>query len=123
MGFGGCAIVSYSVTQTVPKTRYSIALNIEPLIAPAPDLDAATLTAALAQAAAAIKAVAGPLRFTLPKLDAVSFPGAVGGEVIYADGRHVPLPVDKGVARFAPADHAGAKAVRFKVAPGRLVIG
>ena len=106
-----------------PKTRYAIALNIEPLLASAPDLDAATLTAAVSQAAAAIKAFAGPLRFVLPRPDAVSFPGALGGEVIYADGRHAPLPLDKGVARFAPADHPGARLVRFKAAPGRLVIG
>ena len=110
-----------------PKTRYAIALNIEPLLAPpvgpAPDLDAATLTAAVTQAAAAIKAFAGPLRFVLPRPDAVSFPGALGGEVIYADGRHAPLPLDKGVARFAPADHPGARVVRFKAAPGRMVIG
>ena len=106
-----------------PKTRYSIALSIEPLIAPAPDLDAAALAAAVAQAAGAIKAFAGPMQFAVPKPDAVSFPGAVGGEVIYADGRRTPLPLEKGVARFAPADHPGARVLHFRTAPGRLVIG
>ncbi len=104
------------------KARYSVRLEMHPLIAPAAEMDAASLAAAVAQAGAAVKAFAGPLSFAAPKFSGVLFQGGAQGEVIYADGRRATLPLDKGVARFNPADHPGARVVHFTKAPASLII-
>ena len=104
------------------KARYSVRLEMHPLVAPAAEMDAASLSAAVSQASAAAKSLAGPLSFAAPKFSGVLFPGGAQGEVIYANGRRAALPLDKGVARFNPADHPGARVIRFARAPEGLII-
>ena len=104
------------------KARYSVRLEMHPLVAPAAEMDAASLAAAVGQAASAVKSLAGPLSFAVPKFSGVLFPGGTQGEVIYADGHRAALPLDKGAARFNPADHPGARVIRFARAPEGLII-
>lgn len=105
------------------KAKYSIRLQLEPLAAPTSDMDAASLAAAVSQASAAIKTLAGPLRLVLPKLTAIRFIGGTGGELVYADGRRVVLPMEKGQAVFKPAAHPAARKIHFANPPEALVIG
>jgi hypothetical protein len=105
------------------KAKYSVGLEIEPLVAPAADMDAASLTAAVGQAAAAIKGLAGPLSLVLPKITGIRFAGGTGGEVVYADGRRAALPVERDRAVFKPAAHPAARTIHFAKPPVQLQIG
>ena len=96
-------------------------------IAPSTRIDVGQLTAALAQANAAIAKIAGPAAMLIPKMTAIYFPDAAGGRAALADGRESPLPVftvpSMGqIAYFEPAKVA-AKAVVFAKAPSRVLLG
>ena len=105
------------------KAKVSVGLGIEPVLAPAAEMDAQTLAAALTQAQSGARKAAGVMRFAMPKLERLVFEGVPGGVVAYADGRTAPLPVQKGNVVFAPKDHPGARTLRFPKAPSRVQIG
>jgi len=102
------------------KTKISISLGMVPTLAPAAEMDARELSAAVAQAAAGVRQIAGPMGFMVPKVKSVAFYGVSSGEARFADGRRTPLPVEKGTPVFDPARMSGAVAVRFPQAPSRL---
>lgn len=105
------------------KSKMGVSLEVQPLAPPAVEMSARELAAAVAQAAAGARKVAGVMSFAVPKLDQVSFPGAPSGEVIFADGRRAPLPMLKGAPVFEPAKTPGAATLRFPKAPMRVLIG
>ena len=104
-------------------TKLNLSLSIEPTLRPAAELPAPELAAAVAQASRGAKKAAGMMRLAMPKLDAVRLVGAQGAEVVTADGRALPLPVEKGVPVFRPSQHPNAQLVRSRTPPRQLQIG
>ena len=105
------------------KEKVSVNLQIEALIRPAAQLDVRELAAAIDQASAGEKKVAGLVGFMAPKLTEVAFVGVASGEAQFADGHRTPLPLDNGAPAFAPAKFPGAVKVILPKAPGRILIG
>jgi hypothetical protein len=102
------------------KVKFGVRMDIVPLVAPAAEMDARELNAAVAQAAAGVKKAAGPLGFMAPKITKVLFHGASSGEVRFADGRRAALPLEKGTPVYNPANFPGAVALRFARPPASL---
>jgi hypothetical protein len=100
-----------------PATKFSVAMDALPAAPPAAEMDARDLAAAVAQAEAGVRKLAGPLGFMAPKITEALFHGASGGKVRFADGRRAALPLDKGTPAFNPANLPGAVSVRFQKAP------
>lgn len=105
-----------------------LGLELRPAAAAATHVDPNDLNLALAQANAAAASIAGVMSFAVPKLDTVYFPGAGGGEAVFAGGRAAPLPVTVNqiagkVPYFEPASSAGARDVVLAKAPSRMLIG
>jgi len=105
------------------ETKLSVRLFIEPMMAPAADLDARELAAAIAQAVAGERKAAGLLALVAPKFKDVGFVGVPSGEVEFADGRRAPLPLVKGVPTYNPTDLPNARRIRLPKVPDRLDIG
>lgn len=103
-------------------TKINETVGFEPLVAPATDLDAHELAAAVAQAGPGVKKVAGILALTLPTPKAVLFVGAPSGEAELADGKRVPLPMVKGYPAYDPAVILGAKRIHLTAVPRKLDI-
>jgi hypothetical protein len=103
-------------------TRISNTIGLEPLVAPAADLDARELAAAVAQAGPGMKKIAGVFAMALPTPKAVMFVGAPSGEAELADGRRVPLPLVKGVPAYDPAVLPNARRIRLAKVPTKLDI-
>lgn len=99
--------------------RIGVALAVEPAARPAREMDAADLAAAVVQAQAGERKLAGVLAFAAPKLARVAFDGVRSGEAVGPDGRVQPLPLVKGRPVFDPVALKGAKTVRFPAAPTR----
>lgn len=105
-----------------PATKINTVLGVEPTIAPAADLDAHELAAAIAQAAVGEKKAAGLLAMAMPKLSNVAFVGVTSGEVEFADGRHAALPLVKGAPTYDPAAQPNARRIRLPKTPDKLDI-
>jgi hypothetical protein len=105
-----------------PGTKLGLTVSLEPLVAPAADLDAAELAAAIAQAGPGMKKIAGVLGLALPMPKAVLFVGAASGEAVLADGKRVPLPLVKGAPAYDPAVIPGARRIRLASVPRKLDI-
>jgi hypothetical protein len=105
-----------------PATKISLTLGIEPLIAPAADLDAHELALSIAQAAVGERKVAGLMAMAMPKLSNVGFVGVPSGEVEFSDGRRAPLPTVKGLLTYDPAAQPNAKRIHLPKAPDKLDI-
>jgi hypothetical protein len=105
------------------KTKLGITIGIEPIVAPATELDARELAAAIAQAAVGQKKVGGIMALAMPKLQEIAFIGAASGEVEFADGRRAPLPLVKGVPTYNPTTLPNARRLRFPKAPSKLDMG
>lgn len=62
---------------------------------------------------------AGPLALAIPKLTGIAFKGVNSGQVVFADGRRVSLPVEGGAAVFRPnvAAMRGAVTLEFPSVP------
>lgn len=117
---GGQFVIAGQPFKLQPEARCAIS--------PSTRIDAAELTASLAQANAAIAKAAGPLAVVIPKMTAAFFPDAAGARALLADGRETPLPVFNApafgpVAFFEPAKVAGARAVVFAKPPSRILLG
>jgi hypothetical protein len=102
--------------------KMNLALDVEPIVAPAAEMDAHLLAAASQQATAGAKKAAGVLGFAAPRLDRVVFEGAAGGQAINAQGKATALAVVKGNPVFDPAKLPDARVIRFSRAPRRLVL-
>jgi hypothetical protein len=105
-----------------PATKLGLTVGLEPLVAPAADLDARELASAVAQAGPGMKKIAGVMAFTLPAPKAVLFLGVPSGEAELADGRRVPLPIVKGAPAYDPAAIPNARRIHLPKAPTRLDI-
>ena len=104
------------------KEKVNVNLQVEALVRPAAQLDARDLAAAIDQATAGEKKVAGLVGFMAPKLTETLFVGVASGEAQFADGHRVPLPLDDGAPAFAPAKFPGAVKVVLPKAPTRILI-
>jgi hypothetical protein len=103
-------------------TTLSETVGLEPLVAPAADLDARELAAAVAQAGPGMKKIAGVLGLALPKPKAILFVGAASGEAELANGRRVRLPLVKGAPAYDPSEIPNATRIRLANAPQKLDI-
>jgi hypothetical protein len=102
--------------------KIGVTIGVEPLLAPAADLDARELAAAIAQAAVGIKKTAGIMALTMPRLDDVVFVGSGSGEVEFADGHRAPLPILKGQPTYNPTLQPNARRIRLAKVPLKLDI-
>ena len=103
-------------------TKISVGMTLEPTTAPAAELDARDLAAAIAQASTGVRKGAGILALAVPKMQAVAFHGVTSGEVELADGRRVPLPIKDGTPTYTPTAQPAAKTLRFARPPARMTI-
>ena len=107
-----------------PKGRkVGIEMALLATAAPAREMDAAELDAALAQTNAGIRKAAGPIGMVMPKMARISFAGAAGGEAVTADGRRTPLPVFKGAPYYQPSTMPGVRRLVFARPPEQVLIG
>jgi hypothetical protein len=102
--------------------KFGLALDMEPAVPPAAEIDAHALALACDQATAGARKAAGVMGFAAPRLDRVVFEGAGGGQAITAAGRAVPLAVVKGEPVFDPAKLPDARTIRLSHAPRRLTL-
>jgi hypothetical protein len=100
--------------------NFNISLELLATAAPAREMEAATLSAAINEANAGIRKAAGPIGMVAPKMARVSFLGAGSGEAVDAQGRRTPLPVAAGAPYFQPASLPGAQRVILARTPTRL---
>jgi hypothetical protein len=101
-------------------TKLGVSLSVEPIVAPAADLDARELAAAVAQAAVGVRKAAGIKALAMPKIQSVTFVGAGSGEVEFADGRRAPLPLAHGAPSYNPATQPNARRIRLAKVPLKL---
>lgn len=111
------------VVQRPDKTKVELRMSVEPLLAPAQELDAARLAAAVAEADAGSKKLAGLFSFAAPDMEGVTFKGVTSGEVVWADGTVTPLPKRKGAPQFVPSTTRKAAKIRLAGVPTRMIIG
>ncbi len=104
------------------SAKIGLNLGIEPVMAPAADLDAHELAETIAQAAVGSRKAAGILALALPKLDDVAFVGAGAGEIEFADGHRAALPIVKGQPTYTPSAQPNAKMVHLAKVPTKLDI-
>jgi len=106
----------------VPATspRGEIVLNLEPLVPLSRTIPANAVSNSIADYAKAISR-AGPLALAIPKLTGIAFKGVVSGQVVFADGRKVSLPVERGLPVFRPSQSTmrGAVSLEFPAIPSR----
>jgi hypothetical protein len=106
----------------VPATspRGEIVLNLEPVVPLSRTIPANAVSNSIADYAKAISR-AGPLAIAIPKLTGIAFKGVVSGQVVFADGRKVSLPVERGLPVFRPSQSTmrGAVSLEFPAIPSR----
>lgn len=105
-----------------------LGLELRPAAPISTHVDPADLNLSIAQANAAAASIAGVMSFVVPKLDTVYFPGAGGGQTVFAGGRAAPLPITVNqivgpMPYFTPASSAGARDVVLARTPSRMLIG
>jgi hypothetical protein len=98
-------------------------MQVEALVRPAAQMDVRELAAAIDQASAGEKKLAGLMGFMAPKFTELGFEGVPSGEVHFADGHKAPLPLDGALPVFAPAKFPGAVTVVLPNPPSRVTIG
>lgn len=103
--------------------KLGVSMEMEPTLAPAAILDARELAAAFAQCEAGTKKALGIMAIAVPKLKGMVFHGVPTGEIEFTDGRKAPMPLVNGRPAFSPAQHAGAKTLRFPRPPTRIEFG
>ena len=102
--------------------KINITIGVEPIMAPAADLDAHELAVTIAQAAVGARKAAGIMALAMPKLDDVVFVGSGSGEVEFMDGHRAPLPLIKGQPTYNPTAQPNAKRIRLAKVPLKLDI-
>jgi hypothetical protein len=111
-----------------PGQKVGLALEIEARVPLSPAVDPRVLTAALAQANAAIQSHAGLLAFAVPKLTCAYLVNAGTGRAQLADGHSIGLPVSPkgffaGQSYFDTEALGSAKALALTRAPSRILLG
>ena len=102
------------------SAKINLIIGMEPAVAPAADLDARELAAAVAQAAPAAKKIAGLTAFAVPTPKAVRFVDVPSGEAELADGRRVALPMLKGAPAYDPAALPNVRRIHLPKVPRKL---
>ena len=106
----------------VPATspRGEIVLNLEPVVPLSRTIPANAVSNSISDYAKAISR-AGPLALAIPKLTGIAFRGVASGQVVFADGRKVSLPVERGHPVFRPSQSTmrGAVSLEFPAVPSR----
>jgi len=103
-----------------PKADFGVHMRISPSLPPAQEYNPRDLELAVSQANAGMDKVAGMMRFAVPTLVGVSFPGAGSGKARLADGRETPLPLTAGAPFYDPKLAPGATKIVLAKAPTRL---
>ncbi|MDO8296511.1 MAG: hypothetical protein Q7T19_08750 [Caulobacter sp.] len=102
--------------------RFSLAMELEPIVRLGETMPTADLAAALDQSNAAIRKKAGLIGFAVPKMEQVIFVGAGSGQALLTGGKTAPLPAFKAMPFYRPADLAGAQTLKFARAPTRALL-
>jgi hypothetical protein len=110
-----------------PGEKVGLALQLEPNLSVATHIDAAALSAAIAQCEAAVASIAGVLSFAAPKIVCALFPGAASGQALLDNGRAQPLPTSDSrfyglLPYFEPASLTGARTLALARAPSRILL-
>jgi hypothetical protein len=102
---------------------FSVELELLATAAPAREMEAAEMTATIAQANAGIRKAAGLIGVVAPKMARAVFPGAGSGEAVGVDGRRTPLPkTELGSPYFQPAALPNVRSLVFARAPSRVTL-
>jgi hypothetical protein len=106
------------VPASAPPGR--IMLNLEPVVPLGRTIPANAVSNSVADYTKAIGR-AGPLALAIPKLTGIAFKGVASGQVVFADGRKVSLPVEGGIPVFRPSQSAmrGAVSLEFPTVPSQ----
>jgi len=105
------------VTGAVGQHKLDIGPSLRTSIAPAREIRAADCDLALAQVNSAGGKLSRLLSVFIPKVKAVTFPGAVDGVAMLADGSVVALPKIKGAPAYMPATIHSARLIRLARPP------
>lgn len=105
-----------------PTDKFSISMEMQPVVRLGETISAADLVAAIDQCNTAIKKRAGVIGFAVPKMEQVLFAGAPAGNALLADGKTAPLPQFKGMAFYRPSALPGAQSLKFGKAPSRALL-
>jgi len=105
-----------------PTDKFSVSMEMQPVVRLGESMAAADLVAAIDQCNAAIKKRAGVIGFAVPKMEQVLFAGAPSGSALLGEGRIAPLPQFKGMAIYRPAALPGAQVLKFAKAPTRALL-
>lgn len=97
-----------------------IILNLEPVVPLGRTIPAGVVANSVTDYSKAIGR-AGPLALAIPKLTGIAFKGVSSGQVVFADGRKIALPVEGGAPVFRPNQSAmrGAVNLEFPTAPSQ----
>ena len=95
-------------------------MDFQTQLKPGTQYDARELAATVDEANAVIGKVAGVASFMVPKMTGIVFVKADGGSIAFADGHAAPLPEDKDLPYFRPADHQGAAQVKLTKTPTKV---
>lgn len=100
--------------------RGEIVLNLEPVVPLSRTIPANAVANSITDYAKAISR-AGPLALAVPKLTGIAFRGVASGQVVFADGRKVSLPVERGLPVFRPSQSTmrGAVSLEFSAVPSQ----
>lgn len=115
----GSATIQFDVpSDAVLKPRW----ELHPTMAVTAQVDAVAVQAAIAQAAAAVAKLAGPMAMMAPKFSAAQFPGAPSGQAMLATGKALPLPAGKFGPLYEPSKEPGARTIVLARAPSRILL-
>lgn len=97
-----------------------IVLNLEPVVPLARTIPASAVANPVNDYSKAIGR-AGPLSLAIPKLTGITFKGVASGQVVFADGRKLALPVEGGSPVFRPNQSTmrGAVNLEFPSVPSQ----
>jgi hypothetical protein len=108
---------------TAPEgAKIQLSMELLAKVAPAKDIPAAQLAAAIQQCEAAIKSKAGLIGFAAPKIKRVGFVGAGSGTAVNAQGVAKPLPPGKLGPQFDPEQMPGTATIKLARAPTMIAL-
>lgn len=104
-----------------PEESFSAGLSIEPNMRPAQEMSAAQIDESLRSIPVILQKAVGPLAFLAPAFTRASFPRAVSGVAVSADGKETPLPTNEaGAPVYDMGGQKGAVRLRFAHVPARV---
>lgn len=97
-----------------------IVLNLQPVVPLGRTIPAIAVSNSVTDYAKAIGR-AGPLALAIPKLTGIAFKGVPAGQVVFADGQKISLPVEGGIPVFRPSHETmrGAVSLEFPAVPSQ----